>query len=102
MPQSLVTAFVLAEALSERVNRDLGTNRAAIFEAIRNGFGGAVDSQRYSINPCVDHALSQCSTGEANKPHSRAVHQWLPTFAIGRHPNAARKLVDESAGLEGA
>jgi hypothetical protein len=90
MPQSLVTAFILAEALAERVNRDLGTNRAAIFEAIRNGFGGAVDSHRYAINPRVDHALNQCSSGEANKPHSQAVHNWLPGFAVDRHPNGAR------------
>jgi hypothetical protein len=101
MPQSLVTAFSLAEALSGRVNRYPGTNRAAIFEAIRSSFRGAADSDRYATNPCVDHALSQRSTGEANRPHSQAVHNWLHGFTVDRHPNGARNWRKDAVELKG-
>ena len=70
MPQSLATAFVLADALSERPDRDLGANCLAALEAVSNRFGGAVDSHGHAINPGIHHALSQCFAGEANELHS--------------------------------
>jgi len=58
MPQSLATAFVLADALPERLDHDLGANCLTVLEAISNCFGGAVDPYGHTINPGIHHALS--------------------------------------------
>jgi hypothetical protein len=101
MPQSLVTAFILAEALSERVNRYLGTNRAAIFEAIRNSFRGAVDSDRYATNPCVDHALSQRFYRRSEQTSFSSRSQ-LASWLYGRSPSKwGQELAERCRGIEG-
>ena len=87
MVESLTTAFVQLNARSERVKCLLDSNLAPVFQTIGNGLGGAVDSNRYAINPCVHNTLGQCSTGEANKAHLRSVQGRLSGLAINGHPN---------------
>jgi hypothetical protein len=67
MDESLTTAFVQLNARSERVKRLLDSNLASVLQTIGNGLGGAVDSNRYAINPGVHNALSQCSAREADE-----------------------------------
>jgi hypothetical protein len=66
---------------------DLDADPAAVFEAISNRLGDAVNANRNAINSCVDDTLSERIATEANEAQGVTIHNGSSRFAVDRHPD---------------